>query len=114
MGVSLIGIEDPDDIMVNFAKCCNPIRGEGIAHDEAAAGPQSSIGLAQHLPFEGVGEVVQQITHQHAVAERILRAQHIADREGDSRVVDGGRRRRANLTRVIVHPNYRSSRRPQC
>ena len=23
MGVSLIGIDDPDDIMVNFAKCCN-------------------------------------------------------------------------------------------
>jgi len=29
-GVSLIGIEDADDIMVNFAKCCNPIPGDEI------------------------------------------------------------------------------------
>jgi GTP pyrophosphokinase len=31
MGVSLIGIEDADDIMVNFAKCCNPIPGDEIS-----------------------------------------------------------------------------------
>ena len=31
MGVALLGIEDPDDIMVNFAKCCNPIPGDDIA-----------------------------------------------------------------------------------
>ena len=31
MGVSLIGVEDPDDIMVNFAKCCNPIPGDEIS-----------------------------------------------------------------------------------
>lgn len=31
MGVSIIGIEDPDDIMVNFAKCCNPIPGDEIS-----------------------------------------------------------------------------------
>mgnify|MGYP001162068980 CR=1 FL=1 len=31
MGVSLIGIEDPDDIMVNFARCCSPIPGDEIA-----------------------------------------------------------------------------------
>ena len=31
MGVSLIGIEDAEDIMVNFAKCCNPIPGDDIS-----------------------------------------------------------------------------------
>lgn len=31
MGVSLIGVEDPDDIMINFAKCCNPIPGDEIS-----------------------------------------------------------------------------------
>jgi GTP diphosphokinase / guanosine-3',5'-bis(diphosphate) 3'-diphosphatase len=31
MGVSLIGIDDVDDIMVNFAKCCNPIPGDEIS-----------------------------------------------------------------------------------
>jgi len=31
MGVSLIGVEDVDDIMVNFAKCCNPIPGDEIS-----------------------------------------------------------------------------------
>jgi GTP pyrophosphokinase len=30
-GVSIIGLEDPDDIMVNFAKCCNPIPGDEIS-----------------------------------------------------------------------------------
>ncbi|MFZ1981914.1 MAG: bifunctional (p)ppGpp synthetase/guanosine-3',5'-bis(diphosphate) 3'-pyrophosphohydrolase [Smithella sp.] len=30
-GVSLIGIDDIDDIMVNFAKCCNPIPGDEIS-----------------------------------------------------------------------------------
>jgi GTP pyrophosphokinase len=30
-GVSIIGVEDPDDIMVNFAKCCNPIPGDDIS-----------------------------------------------------------------------------------
>jgi GTP pyrophosphokinase len=31
MGVSLIGVDDVDDIMVNFAKCCNPIPGDEIS-----------------------------------------------------------------------------------
>jgi GTP pyrophosphokinase len=31
MGVSLIGVDDIDDIMVNFAKCCNPIPGDEIS-----------------------------------------------------------------------------------
>lgn len=31
MGVSIIGVEDPDDIMINFAKCCNPIPGDEIS-----------------------------------------------------------------------------------
>jgi GTP diphosphokinase / guanosine-3',5'-bis(diphosphate) 3'-diphosphatase len=31
MGVSLIGVDDIDDIMVNFAKCCNPIPGDDIS-----------------------------------------------------------------------------------
>jgi len=31
MGVSLIGIDDIEDIMVNFAKCCNPIPGDEIS-----------------------------------------------------------------------------------
>ena len=31
MGISLIGVDDIDDIMVNFAKCCNPIPGDEIA-----------------------------------------------------------------------------------
>ena len=31
MGISLIGVDDIDDIMVNFAKCCNPIPGDGIS-----------------------------------------------------------------------------------
>ncbi|MBN1364549.1 MAG: bifunctional (p)ppGpp synthetase/guanosine-3',5'-bis(diphosphate) 3'-pyrophosphohydrolase [Syntrophaceae bacterium] len=31
LGVSLIGVEDPDYIMVNFAKCCNPIPGDEIS-----------------------------------------------------------------------------------
>ena len=31
MGVSLIGVDDPDDIMVNFARCCSPIPGDEIA-----------------------------------------------------------------------------------
>ena len=31
MGISLIGVEDIDDIMVNFAKCCNPIPGDEIS-----------------------------------------------------------------------------------
>jgi guanosine-3',5'-bis(diphosphate) 3'-pyrophosphohydrolase len=30
-GVSLIGVEDADDIMVNFARCCNPIPGDDIS-----------------------------------------------------------------------------------
>jgi GTP pyrophosphokinase len=30
MGVSLSGVDDIDDIMVNFAKCCNPIPGDEI------------------------------------------------------------------------------------
>lgn len=30
-GVSIIGIEDADDIMVNFARCCNPIPGVEIS-----------------------------------------------------------------------------------
>jgi GTP diphosphokinase / guanosine-3',5'-bis(diphosphate) 3'-diphosphatase len=30
-GVSLIGIDDIDDIMINFAKCCNPIPGDEIS-----------------------------------------------------------------------------------
>jgi GTP pyrophosphokinase len=31
MGVSLSGVEDIEDIMVNFAKCCNPIPGDEIS-----------------------------------------------------------------------------------
>jgi GTP pyrophosphokinase len=31
MGISLIGVDDIDDIMVNFAKCCNPIPGDEIS-----------------------------------------------------------------------------------
>ena len=31
MGVSLSGVDDIDDIMVNFAKCCNPIPGDEIS-----------------------------------------------------------------------------------
>jgi GTP pyrophosphokinase len=31
MGVSLLGVEDPDDIMINFARCCNPIPGDEIS-----------------------------------------------------------------------------------
>lgn len=31
MGVSLIGVDDIDDIMINFAKCCNPIPGDEIS-----------------------------------------------------------------------------------
>jgi GTP diphosphokinase / guanosine-3',5'-bis(diphosphate) 3'-diphosphatase len=31
MGVSLIGVDDINDIMVNFAKCCNPIPGDEIS-----------------------------------------------------------------------------------
>jgi GTP diphosphokinase / guanosine-3',5'-bis(diphosphate) 3'-diphosphatase len=31
MGVSLIGVDDVDDIMVNFAKCCTPIPGDEIS-----------------------------------------------------------------------------------
>jgi GTP pyrophosphokinase len=31
MGVSLIGVDDMDDIMINFAKCCNPIPGDEIS-----------------------------------------------------------------------------------
>jgi len=31
MGVSLIGIDDADDIMVNFARCCSPIPGDEIS-----------------------------------------------------------------------------------
>jgi GTP pyrophosphokinase len=31
MGVSLIGVDDIDYIMVNFAKCCNPIPGDEIS-----------------------------------------------------------------------------------
>ena len=31
MGVSLIGVEDIDDIMINFAKCCNAIPGDEIS-----------------------------------------------------------------------------------
>jgi len=31
MGVSLIGVDGIDDIMVNFAKCCNPIPGDEIS-----------------------------------------------------------------------------------
>ncbi|MCX5850333.1 MAG: RelA/SpoT family protein, partial [Deltaproteobacteria bacterium] len=31
MGVSIIGGEDIEDIMVNFAKCCNPIPGDEIS-----------------------------------------------------------------------------------
>lgn len=30
-GVSIIGVEDADDIMVNFARCCNPIPGDDIS-----------------------------------------------------------------------------------
>jgi len=30
MGVSLIDVDDPDDIMINFARCCNPIPGDDI------------------------------------------------------------------------------------
>ena len=31
MGVDIIGVEDPDDIMINFARCCNPIPGDEIS-----------------------------------------------------------------------------------
>jgi GTP diphosphokinase / guanosine-3',5'-bis(diphosphate) 3'-diphosphatase len=31
MGVSLIGVDDVDNIMVNFARCCNPIPGDEIS-----------------------------------------------------------------------------------
>jgi guanosine-3',5'-bis(diphosphate) 3'-pyrophosphohydrolase len=31
MGVSLIGVDDIDDLMINFAKCCNPISGDEIS-----------------------------------------------------------------------------------
>ena len=31
MGVSLSGVDDIEDIMVNFAKCCNPIPGDEIS-----------------------------------------------------------------------------------
>jgi len=31
MGVSLIGVDDVDDIMVSFARCCNPIPGDEIS-----------------------------------------------------------------------------------
>jgi GTP pyrophosphokinase len=31
MGVSLVGVDDIGDIMVNFAKCCNPIPGDEIS-----------------------------------------------------------------------------------
>ena len=31
MGISLSGVEDIEDIMVNFAKCCNPIPGDEIS-----------------------------------------------------------------------------------
>ena len=31
MGVALVGVDDINDIMVNFAKCCNPIPGDEIS-----------------------------------------------------------------------------------
>ncbi|MDI6741612.1 MAG: bifunctional (p)ppGpp synthetase/guanosine-3',5'-bis(diphosphate) 3'-pyrophosphohydrolase [Smithella sp.] len=31
MGVSILGVDDADDIMVNFARCCNPIPGVEIS-----------------------------------------------------------------------------------